>query len=96
MLELFSEMLARWAGQSTSMIRRLIWAGLLTIAIWIWLQHQFPSHPPGGAATAVVFAVMFGLVYAVERLAPIMLRLASAAVRRSSHRCASNSTRDDG
>jgi hypothetical protein len=77
------------------MIRRIIWASLLTIAILIWLQLQFSSHPPSASATAVVFAAMFGLVYAVERLSPAVRRLASAVVRRSSRQRTPDASKED-
>jgi hypothetical protein len=82
------------AWYNASMIRRIAWAGLLTIAISAWLLHLFPSHPPEAGATAVVFAIMFGLVYAIERLSAPMRRLASATGRRASRRRPADSSKE--
>ena len=83
------------AWQNKSMIRRVIWASVLTVALWFWLQQLFPSHPPGAAATTLAFAIMFGLVYAVEYLSPGVRRVASAAKRRRMRRRASDSIKGE-
>lgn len=65
------------------MIRRIVAASILTAVIWIWFQYEFPADSLSVNATAVVFAIMFGLVYMIERLSPVARRGLSGVVSTS-------------
>jgi hypothetical protein len=71
-------MIAYIAGRAIHMGRRAILAGLLTALVVLFFRLATPDAPRlDTKATAVVFMVAYGLVYATERLMPILYRLLS-------------------